>query len=137
MLTQTRRYEHFSHVSSPDYFLQLLDLQAVDWLRVPILQGIATSAVAGAEGLIRSSRSALVEWINNREAKGRPITVVSVLRDLLVILSDNLQDDRYAIPVMELLAFLLDGYISSIPADSEPKSVPSHSNLSHTSLDTH
>ncbi|KAH8425353.1 tubulin-specific chaperone D [Aspergillus melleus] len=115
-----RRYEHFSHVSSPDYFLQLLDLEAVEWLRVPILQGIATSAVAGAEGLIRSSRSALVEWINNRGAEELPIAVVSVIKDLLVILSDNLQDDRYAIPVIELLAFLLDGYISSIPADSEP-----------------
>ncbi|PLB47288.1 hypothetical protein P170DRAFT_511917 [Aspergillus steynii IBT 23096] len=115
-----RRYEHFSHVSSPDYFLQLLDLQAVEWLRVPIFQGIATSAVAGAEGVIRSSRSALVQWINSQEAGNQQATVVSAIKDLLVVLNDNLQDDRYAIPAMELLAFLLDGYILAIPDNSEP-----------------
>ena len=124
MLTIDRRYEHFSHVSSSDYFLQLLDLQAVEWLRVPVFQGIATSAVAGAEGVIRSSRSALVQWINSQAAENQQATVVSVIKDLLAVLSDNLQDDRYAIPAMELLAFLLDGFILSIPDNSEPRSVP-------------
>lgn len=124
MLTQNRRYEHFSHVSSPDYFLQLLDLQAVDWLRVPIIQGIATSAVAGAEGVIRSTRSALVRWINSQEPRDQQVLLVSVIKVLLIVLSDNLQDDRYAIPAMELLAFLLDGYILSIPENSEPRLAP-------------
>lgn len=108
-------------MSSPEYFLQLLDLQAVDWLRVPIFQGIATSAIAGSEGLIRSSRSALVQWINSQKAGDQQARVVSVIKDLLVVLSDNLQDDRYAIPVIELLAFLLDGYTFSIPDDSESR----------------
>ncbi|KAE8350619.1 tubulin folding cofactor D C terminal-domain-containing protein [Aspergillus coremiiformis] len=114
-----RKYEHFSHVSLPDYFLQLLELQAIDWLRLPLFQGVATSAVAGAEGLVRSSRSALVQSINKYEVEQRPNIVTSIVKDLMVALSDNLQDDRYAIPILEFLAFLLDGYISSIPHSSE------------------
>ncbi|KAE8358419.1 tubulin folding cofactor D C terminal-domain-containing protein [Aspergillus caelatus] len=114
-----RQYEHFSHVSLPDYFLQLFELQAIDWLRLPLFQGIATSAVAGAEGLVRSSRSALVQRINKYQAEQRQDIVTSIIKDLMVALSDNLQDDRYAIPVLEFLAFLLDSYISSIPQLSE------------------
>ncbi|KAE8310692.1 tubulin folding cofactor D C terminal-domain-containing protein [Aspergillus transmontanensis] len=114
-----RQYEHFSHVSLPDYFLQLFELQAIDWLRLPLIQGIATSAVAGAEGLVRSSRLALVQRINKYEAEQRQDIVTSIIKDLMVALSDNLQDDRYAIPVLEFLAFLLDSYVSSIPQPSE------------------
>ncbi|THC97944.1 hypothetical protein EYZ11_002581 [Aspergillus tanneri] len=115
-----RRYEHFSHVSSTDYFLQILELDAIDWLRVPLLQGIATSAAAGTERLIRSTRSALVQRIKSREGVHQQAAVVSVIKDLLIILNDNLLVDRYTVPVMELLAFLVDGYISSIPEKSKP-----------------
>lgn len=111
-------------MSFPDYFLQLLELLAINWLRLPLLQGLATSAVAGAEGLIRASRLALVQCINSKKAEQRQAMVMMVVEDLSTILSDNLQDDRYAIPIMELLAFLLDGYIQSIPDGSEPMSVP-------------
>lgn len=114
-----RKYEHFSHVSTPEYFLQLLELQTVDWLRLPLLQGIATSAVAGAEGLIRATRSALVQFINRQEPATQQKTLLAMLKELSVILSDNLHDDRYAIPAMEFLAFLIDGYILCIPEGSE------------------
>ena len=116
----TRKYDHFSHVSFPDYFLQLLELQAIDWLRLPLFQGLATSTVVGSEGLIRSSRLALVQCINSRDATEQHQFMLMIIRDLSAILGENLQDDRYAIPTMELLAFLIDGYISSIPEGSEP-----------------
>ncbi|KAF5865713.1 hypothetical protein ETB97_002687 [Aspergillus alliaceus] len=116
-----RQYEHFSHVSLPDYFLQLLDLQAINWLRLPLFQGLATSAVTGAEGLVRSTRSALVQSINKYEVGQRQNIVTSIIKDLMVVLSDNLQEDRYAIPMLDVLAFLLDGYISPIPSSSEPR----------------
>ncbi|KNG82786.1 putative tubulin-specific chaperone D [Aspergillus nomiae NRRL 13137] len=116
-----RQYDHFSHVSLPDYFLQLFELQAIDWLRLPLLQGIATSAVAGAEGLVRSSRLALMQSINKYEAEQRQDIVTSIIKDLMVALSDNLQNDRYAIPVLECLAFLLDSYISFTPQSSESR----------------
>ncbi|KAE8146237.1 tubulin folding cofactor D C terminal-domain-containing protein [Aspergillus avenaceus] len=115
------KYEHFSHVSTPAYFTQLLELQAIDWLRLPLLQGIATSAIAGAEGLIRSCRLALVQRINGYELRQRQHIMIAVMKDFSVVLSDNLQDDRYAIPVLELLAFLLDSYTTSIlPQSTDP-----------------
>ncbi|OOF97472.1 hypothetical protein ASPCADRAFT_144028 [Aspergillus carbonarius ITEM 5010] len=112
-----RKYEHFSHVSSVEYLLQLLHLQDIDWLRKPLFQGLATSAVAGSEGLIRSSRSALVRSI---QETGQETAAMAIIKDLMSILSENLQDDRYAIPVLELLAFLLDGFVCSIPDESVP-----------------
>ncbi|PWY95857.1 hypothetical protein BO94DRAFT_482772 [Aspergillus sclerotioniger CBS 115572] len=113
----TRKYEHFSHVSTVEYLLQLLHLQDIDWLRQPLFQGFATSAVAGSEGLIRSSRSALVQSI---QETGQQTAAMAIITDLTTILGENLQDDRYAIPVLELLAFLLDGFICSIPDESVP-----------------
>ncbi|KAL3451930.1 tubulin folding cofactor D C terminal-domain-containing protein [Aspergillus insuetus] len=115
-----RHYEHFSQVSSTDYFLQLLELQGVDWLRLPLLQGLATSAVAGSEGLIRSTRSALVQNVNIHAAEQRPEAVTSILQDFQLIMNEKLPDDRYAIPILELSAFLLDGYIASTPGFWDP-----------------
>ncbi|KAL2821606.1 tubulin folding cofactor D C terminal-domain-containing protein [Aspergillus granulosus] len=115
-----RHYKHFSQVSSTDYFLQLLELQAVDWLRLPLLQGLATSAVAGSEGLIRCTRSALVQKINTHVAEQRPEKVISMLQDFHLILNEKLPDDRYAIPIVELSAFLLDGYITSASGFWDP-----------------
>ncbi|RDH34842.1 tubulin folding cofactor D C terminal-domain-containing protein [Aspergillus welwitschiae] len=113
-----RKYDHFSHVSSAEYLLQLLQLQSIDWLRQPLFQGLATSAVAGSEGLIRSSRSALVQSI--QEAEDPQTAVLAMIKDLAAILGEYLQDDRFAIPVLELLAFLLDSFVTSVPDDSAP-----------------
>lgn len=107
---KSRRYEHFSHVSSQEYFDQLLTLYAVQWLRLPLLQGLATSAVAGNEGLVRASRSALIQFINSHGAIQRQVLLLDILRVLRSILSTNIQDDRYAIPTIEFLAFLIDSY---------------------------
>lgn len=47
-----------------------------------------------------------------------------LLEDLVAILDANLMDDRYAIPGMEMSAFLLDMF--SLPGGPEiPRSVPS------------
>lgn len=130
----SRKYDHFSHVSFPDYFVQLLKLQEIDWLRLPLYQGLATSAVAGAEGLIRASRLALVQCINNKKAEQREPMLLMMLKDLSTILSENLQDDRFAIPIMELLAFLVDGYILSILKGSEQMSAPCLISRLHTNI---
>ncbi|KAL3472084.1 tubulin folding cofactor D C terminal-domain-containing protein [Aspergillus californicus] len=115
-----RHYEHFSQVSSTEYFLQLLDLQAIDKLRLPLFQGFATSAVAGAEGLIRSTRSAMVQKINGHPVERRPEIVTAIIQDLLLILNERLLDDRYAIPLIELSAFLIDSYVTSTPSFWDP-----------------
>ena len=86
-----------------------------------MLQGFATSAVVGAEGLVRSSRLALAYSLNNHGPEERQAVAIAILRDLLVILTENLQDDRYAVPTLELIAWLLDGYVSFIPEGSESR----------------
>ncbi|KAL4771088.1 tubulin folding cofactor D C terminal-domain-containing protein [Aspergillus nidulans var. acristatus] len=116
----SRRYEHFSQVSTTEYFAQLLELQAINWLRLPIFQGMATSAVAGAEGLIRSTRSALIQYINNHPAERHPEIATAIIDDLLLVLSEKLIDERYAIPILETVAFLLDGYVASVPGFQSP-----------------
>ncbi|RHZ73935.1 hypothetical protein CDV55_103407 [Aspergillus turcosus] len=114
-----KKYDHFSHVSSTEYFFQFLRLQAIDWLRLPLFQGLATSAVAGAEGLVRSTRLALVQTLSSYGGMEQQIEASAILKDLGVILSENLHDDRYAIPSMEFAAFLVDGYVSSVPEKFE------------------
>ena len=120
---QYRRYEHFSQVSTTEYFAQLLELQPINWLRLPLFQGMATSAVAGAEGLIRSTRSALIQYINNHPAEGHPEIANAIIDDLLLVLSEKLTDERYAIPILETAAFLLDSYVAPVPGFQSPTSV--------------
>ncbi|KAL4872685.1 hypothetical protein BDV12DRAFT_161997 [Aspergillus spectabilis] len=115
-----RHYEHFSEVSSTDYFVQLLELQAIDWLRLPIFQGLATSAVAGSEGLIRCTRSALVQSINQHPVERRAEIVTATIQDLVLVLGEKLTDDRYAIPILEISSFILDGYVTSVPEFRDP-----------------
>ncbi|KAJ5799803.1 uncharacterized protein N7518_001871 [Penicillium psychrosexuale] len=115
-----RKFEHFSHVSSQEYFAQLLTLQDVDWLRLPLLQGLATSAISGAEGLVRASRSALTQFLNSQSQSRRQEILMVFLQDLSTVLDDNLQDDRFAIPAVEFVAFLIDSYIPVIPEAPDP-----------------
>ncbi|KAJ5496781.1 hypothetical protein N7463_008768 [Penicillium fimorum] len=115
-----RKFEHFSHVSSQEYFAQLLTMQDIDWLRLPLLQGLATSAISGAESLVRASRSALTQFLNSQAQPRRQEILMVFLQDLSTILDDNLQDDRFAIPAVEFIAFLIDSYIPVIPEASGP-----------------
>ncbi|KAJ5587341.1 uncharacterized protein N7459_003106 [Penicillium hispanicum] len=115
-----RKFEHLSDVSSQGYFFQLLSLWSCEWLRLPLLQGIATSAVAGAEGLVRASRAALIQFINSQDSSQRQGTLIAILQLLGTALSDNLQDDRYAIPIIELSAFLIDSFAISNSDGQDP-----------------
>ncbi|KAJ5782992.1 hypothetical protein N7457_004766 [Penicillium paradoxum] len=115
-----RKFEHFSHVSSQEYFAQLLTLQSIEWLRLPLLQGLATSAISGAEGLVRATRSALTQFLNSQDQSRRQEILMVFLQDISTILSDNLQDDRFAIPAVEFVAFLIDSYVIITPETSDP-----------------
>ncbi|PGH00269.1 hypothetical protein GX51_05872 [Blastomyces parvus] len=102
------KYEHFSEVSSADYFLQLFSLLQVDWLRHSLSRGLVTSATTGTEVVVRSTRFALLQYINNLDEQLRNIICVRLIEDWLSILESDNDDDRYAIPVVEMIAFLLD-----------------------------
>lgn len=110
----SRRFEHISDVSSQEYFYQLLTSWSQEWLRLPLMKGLATSAVAGADGLVRSSRAALIQFLNSHSPQTEPSVLVELLQVLSTALSNDIQDDRYAIPIIDIMAFLLDGYQSYI-----------------------
>ncbi|PGH36963.1 hypothetical protein GX50_00198 [[Emmonsia] crescens] len=112
----TRKYEHFSEVSAADYFLQLFDLLQVDWLRHSLSRGMVTSATTGTEVVVRSARFALLQYINNQDEKQRSNICVKLIADWLSILESDNDDDRYAIPAVEMIAFLLDNcFLHSSP----------------------
>ncbi|PGH14144.1 hypothetical protein AJ79_03262 [Helicocarpus griseus UAMH5409] len=103
-----RNYGHFSEVSETDYFLQLFSLLQVDWLRHPLSRGMVTSASTGTEGLVRASRFALLQYVNEQNEAQRGNTCVKLIEDWLSVLESDMEDDRYAIPAVEMIAFLLD-----------------------------
>ena len=107
-------------MSSQEYFSQLLAKWPNEWVRLPVLQGLATSAVAGAEGLVRSSRAAVIQFINSHDPKSREGILIAFLQVLSASLSDNLQDDRYAIPIIEFVAFLIDSYATPSSKELDP-----------------
>ncbi|EDN06035.1 conserved hypothetical protein [Histoplasma mississippiense (nom. inval.)] len=104
----TKKFEHFSEVSTADYFLQLCDLLQVDWLRHSLSKGMVTSATTGTEVVVRSARFALLQYINNQNDEQKKNICAKLIEDWLSILESDNDDDRYAIPAVEMIAFLLD-----------------------------
>ncbi|EEP80406.1 conserved hypothetical protein [Uncinocarpus reesii 1704] len=102
------RYEHLSEVSSTGYFLQLFSLLSVDWIRPSLLRGVATSASAGTEGLVKSSRLALAQYIKMYGDDNECLLKRNVFDDLMLALESTIDDDRYAIPTVDTICFLLD-----------------------------
>jgi hypothetical protein len=70
-----------------------------------------------------------VQSLSSYSGTEQQIEACAILKDLGVILSDNLHDDRYAIPSMEFAAFLVDGYVSSVPEESESRCVVGRKSL--------
>ncbi|QSS55334.1 beta-tubulin cofactor d [Histoplasma capsulatum var. duboisii H88] len=104
----TKKFEHFSEVSTADYFLQLCDLLQVDWLRHSLSKGMVTSATTGTEVVVRSARFALLQYINSQNDEQKNNICAKLIEDWLSILESDNDDDRYAIPAVEMIAFLLD-----------------------------
>lgn len=124
---RNRQFEHFSQVSSFNYFHQLLELLQVENLRRPLIQGLITSASAGTEGLIQSSRFALIDFIETQSDDEKKYEWANkLIEDLVSILETNLADDRYAIPALEISAFLVDTYISEAAVQRNKASYVHH-----------
>lgn len=116
-LTVPREYEHLSDVSTREYLLQLLSLLSVEWARPSLLKGLITSINAGTEGLIQSSRLALVQYIRAQNDYEGNTLRVNMFKDLMLILKDNMDDDRYAIPAVDTMSFFLDNCIGETSAN--------------------
>ncbi|KAI5285174.1 hypothetical protein KEM54_000767 [Ascosphaera aggregata] len=97
-----------SETSSSEYFLQALQLLQIPSVRRQLLKGLATSASLGSESLIRASRHQFLKYLRGLYDELRCIEVTKILNDLVDELYASLSDDRFAIPIVELIAFLLD-----------------------------
>ena len=92
----------------------------VDWLRPALTKGLVTSFCAGTEGLVRSTRFALLEHISARDVEKKNTSKARLWEDLLSTLENNVDDDRYAIPAVETFTFLLDNGLEP-PQNPETK----------------
>jgi hypothetical protein len=103
-----RTYSHLADVSSTAYYKQLLKLLEVDWLRAPIIKGMASSAAAGSEVLGIASRGAIVAYIQEQDGELQLDVYMMFLTALIEQLRASANEDRLIIPTMELLAFLIE-----------------------------
>ena len=106
-------------VSSTEYFQQLLCMLDVEWLQVPVLQGIVSSAAAGTEDLGRAACAAIVSRLAGEQQHTKTDEYCTFLRVLTQYLRECASDDRSAVPTMELLAFVIDQCSTSLE-DSNP-----------------
>ncbi|KMU78807.1 hypothetical protein CISG_01847 [Coccidioides immitis RMSCC 3703] len=100
-------YEHLSEVCTVEYFLQLFILLSVDWLRPSLLKGLVTSFSAGTEGVVRASRLALVQFIQEQAGDDSNRLKLNIFNDMMWVLESTMDDDRYAIPAVDTICFLL------------------------------
>src|SRR6266498_1539858 len=106
-----RTFSYLSEVSSSEFFSQILNLTTVEWLRASVLQGYVTCAGGGTETTVRSSRDALVAFIETQKSHD---VICMFFKSLLQVLEDHGHDDRYVITTLEMLGFIIDsGLISS------------------------
>jgi len=90
--------------SSRPYFSTLLPLSSVPEIRDQLLAGYVTSAAAGADSLLKSSRSALLSFLDTAE----PSLSSDITTALLTIISENFTTDRVLVPALEVVGLLLE-----------------------------
>ena len=115
------RFDDTNLMSTPEYYEQLLGLRSIDWLRSSILEGYISSAGAGSESVICSSRVALANYVDLASAS----EMAHLSSDLLTILSSRMPDDRVIIPALTVVAFVLD---------NEAPDGPGHHRLSYVHI---
>ena len=99
----TISFSDVAQVSSVAYFLQLLSLSSIQWLRQLLFEGIVTSASSGAETVLLASRAAIVQTMEGLPLEER----VTHWNCLLSLLESKKQNERLVVPVLEVLGFLL------------------------------
>lgn len=82
-------------------------MRSVKWLSVSVLEGYISSAGAGSESVIRSTRAALVKHTE----KLLTADVNQVWYDMTTIMRTHISEDRSIIPALSVVAFLLDGAV--------------------------
>ncbi|KAF2428971.1 hypothetical protein EJ08DRAFT_308806 [Tothia fuscella] len=100
-------------VSSVDYFsslLALLDMSILQGLKRELIEGYSSSAGRGSESVVQASRLALYNFVDGLEnsPNGESYSLLQFGNTISDILKDNLSDDRVLLPLLEVIAYLLD-----------------------------
>ncbi|KKY17427.1 putative tubulin-specific chaperone [Phaeomoniella chlamydospora] len=136
LLPISHQIHHVAETSFPTYFLQLLNLLSHPDIHLPLLQGLTSSTCAGTELIIRSSRSALVTYLLSIRFSSTPFMSSSfehhLLSSLTQILNTTLLDDRYALPTLSLIGFLLTQTLTGL--DPTVPSLPTSTTQTYKTL---
>ena len=91
-------------VSSVEYYLQVVGLCSIDWVKTSLLEGLVTSMGAGSEPILCASRAALVAYLEDVDRS----ELMTFWQSVSGILRNNTSNERLVVPVLEVLAFLLE-----------------------------
>ena len=103
-LMSYRAFPDVARISTFEYYMQMLSVSLIEWVRSPLLEGFVTSAGAGSESVLRASRAAFVahsEKTNNGD-------IALLCNSLIGVLKRETAKDRLAVPVLEICGFLFD-----------------------------
>ena len=116
-------------VSSIEYFSSLFDLSnELSTFWYSFLEGFVTAAYGGTQGLIRNSRHAIVKFLSSSPPHGCN-SIFSTLNAILTSNGGASPNDRYLVPAIHLLAFLLDQGFHPKPLPSAANDVPEQCDL--------
>ena len=99
-----RECNDVANTSSVEYYLQMLSLASLEWVRLPLMEGFMTSAGGGSESVLRSARAALSTHVMSLDGDS--------LKDFYDVLVNLLKvkppKERLLVPLLEVLAFLFE-----------------------------
>ena len=91
-------------VSSVEYYLQVVKLCSIDWVKTSLLEGLVTSIGASSEPILCASRTAVVAHLEDVDNTD----LLTFWQSVSGILRDSTSNERLVIPVLEVLAFLIE-----------------------------
>ena len=94
----------FGKVSSIEYYLQVISLCACEWIRTTLIEGLVTSASAGSESILCSSRVALVAYLEGLEES----KLAAFWQCFVGVLRNNISNERLVVSILDVLGFLLE-----------------------------
>src|SRR5436305_9554053 len=108
---QKSEFVDAAQTSSYHYFRVLLTQLSVPSLRLPLLEGYVISAGLGSESVLRASRLALADHLEELDVEANPSILNSYgLKDVCdafpEVLKQNVTNYRVSFPTLETIAFL-------------------------------
>ncbi|KAL1628757.1 hypothetical protein SLS54_001445 [Diplodia seriata] len=101
-------------ISSHEYFtraIEYFDTNTAESTRLAIVEGYISSAGMGSESVVQASRLALVERLQALPTEDERFSLLHVANTVLEVCKTHLSNDRITVPLLEVLAFLLDAQV--------------------------